>query len=68
MNGMESKHCQIVKESISGARAVDEQTLSSVAVLTDRLERVKELGAVFSDVGFSSAIKELVRDEAALLC
>jgi hypothetical protein len=52
-------HCEVVKESLSGARNVDEQTLASVAVLNERLQRVKKMGQKFSIVEFSPAVKKL---------
>jgi anti-anti-sigma regulatory factor len=52
-------HCEVVKESLSGARSVDEQTLASVAVLNERLQRVKKMGQKFSIVEFSPAVKKL---------
>jgi len=55
----DSNHCQIVRDSIAGERAVDEQTLTSLAILTERLERLKKLDNSFSDIAFSSAVKRL---------
>ncbi|MHC4707320.1 MAG: hypothetical protein ACYS8I_09565 [Planctomycetota bacterium] len=36
-------HWQIVKKSLSGARGVDEQTFASLAILDERLERLKKV-------------------------
>ena len=52
-------HCEVVKESLSGKRNVDEQTLTSVAVLNERLERVKKMGQRFSRIEFSPAVRQL---------
>jgi hypothetical protein len=52
-------HCEVVKESLSGARNVDEQTFASVAVLNERLQRVKKLGQKFAIIEFSPAVKKL---------
>jgi anti-anti-sigma regulatory factor len=52
-------HCEVVKDSLSGARAVDEHTHASLAVLDDRLQRVKKLGQKFSIVEFSPAVRRL---------
>jgi ABC-type transporter Mla MlaB component len=52
-------HCEVVKASLSGARTVDEQTSASVAVLNDRLERVKKLGSKFTRIEFSPAVRQL---------
>ena len=55
----DSNHCQIVTESLSGERAVDEQTFASLTILTDRLERLKKLGKIFDNVAFSPAVEKL---------
>jgi hypothetical protein len=52
-------HCEVVKETLAGTRTVDEQTLASVAVLEERLLRVKKLGTKFSIIELSPAVKNL---------
>jgi len=52
-------HLKTVKESISGQRPIDEDTLSSVAVLAERLDRLKETSSLFADVAFSDDVQEL---------
>jgi hypothetical protein len=52
-------HCQIIRRSLKGKRVVDEETSASLAVLADRLERVKRLGNAFSSIEFSSDIERL---------
>ena len=59
---MDMNHCQIVEMSLSGEREVDEETFASLAILTERLERVKKLGKQFSGVTFSSAVEKLARE------
>lgn len=59
MIGMDSNHCQIVEKSLSGQRALDEETLSSLAILTERLERVRKLGKSFANIEFSPAVESL---------
>ena len=53
-------HCQIVRDNITGERAVDEQAFASLAILTERL---KKLGKTFSGVTFSPAVKKLKRQK-----
>jgi len=60
---MNSNRCQIVRESLTGERAVDEETFASLAVLSERLERLKELGEGFSDVAFSAAVEKIRSQE-----
>ena len=59
MIGMDSNHCRIVAESLAGERGLDEQTLASLAILDDRLERLKKLDEAFSGVAFSRAVEQL---------
>ncbi len=54
-------HCEVVKDSLNGTRAIDEQTFASLEVLNDRLERVKKLGGKFANVAFSPAVEHLRR-------
>ncbi len=59
MIGTDSNHCRIVAESLTGERPADEQTLASLAILEDRLERLKKLDEAFSGVVFSRAVGQL---------
>lgn len=65
---VESNHCHIVAESISGRREADEQTFASLEILSERLEGLKKRDKIFSQVGFSPAVEELTshKDVAAL--
>ncbi len=55
--------CQIVKDSLAGRRPVDEQTFTSLAILGERLERVRRLGKNFSNIKFSPAVRKLAGRE-----
>jgi hypothetical protein len=59
-------HCEVVKEGLKGARAINEQTFASLEVLNDRLERVKKLGGMFADVAFSPAAEHLRKQSSKL--
>ena len=54
-----SDHCRIVSRSLTGERAVDEQTFESLTILTERLERLRKVDNAFSDIDFSSDVKKL---------
>ncbi len=54
-----SNHYRIVAKSLARERDVDEQTLASLAILTERLERLKKTNKSFSRVTFSPAVKKL---------
>jgi hypothetical protein len=54
-----SDHCRIISRSLTGERATDEETFASLTILTERLERLKKLDNVFSDIDFSSDVKKL---------
>ena len=56
-------HFEVVNDSLRGARPVDETVLSSVAVLAERLERLKRTSSLFADVTFSPEVDELVSCE-----
>ena len=59
MIGMDSDHCRTVKESLEGKRKVDDHTFAALAVLFERLERVKKLDDAFAGVAFSPAVQKL---------
>ena len=59
MIGMD-RHCQVVGASLTGKRPVDEQTYTSVAVLSERLERLRQ-SPLFAGVTFSPQVKRLRR-------
>ncbi len=63
---MDSNHFQIVSESLSQERGVDERTYASLSVLSERLERLKELDGVFSGVSFSPDVEALQRRKNAV--
>ena len=63
MAGMESEYCKIVAESLQGERAVDELTFASLSILTERLNRLKEVDPIFSDITLSSDAKKLARQK-----
>ena len=50
---------EIVRASLCGQRHVDEKTYSSVAVLAERLDRLKRKSSLFSAVTFSSEAEQL---------
>ena len=59
MIGTDSNHCRIVAESLAGERQVDEQTFASLAILAEKLERVKKLDEAFAGIEFSSDVEKL---------
>ncbi|MHC4640810.1 MAG: hypothetical protein ACYS32_04135 [Planctomycetota bacterium] len=56
---MDSNHCQLVEKSITGERAVDEQTFASLEILGERLEHLRDVDPVFGGVTFSRDVMEL---------
>ena len=59
MIGTDSNHCRIVAGSLVGEREVDERTFTSLSILGERLERLKEIDGAFSGVEFSPDIERL---------
>ena len=64
---MDSNHCRIVAKSLAGERDVDEQTFASLAILGERLERLKKIDEAFSNIVFSSAVKKLQSQKNAVV-
>jgi len=63
---VDSNYCRIVRNSLSGKRAVDEETIASLAILAERLERLKKLDKVFDKVAFSPDVEELKERKSAV--
>ena len=59
----QSSHWQIVEDSLTGERPLDEQTFASLTILTERLERLKKLDNTFDSVAFSPAIGKLAKQK-----
>jgi len=66
MLGTDSNHCQIVSESLQGQRPVDEQSLLSIDILSERLDRLKKLGGLFSKIEFSADATRLMKHQNAV--
>jgi len=63
---IEVDHCQIVGSSLAGEGKINEQTFASLAILSERLERVRKLDKIFHNVAFSPAVKELKDQKSAI--
>jgi hypothetical protein len=59
MIGTDSNHCRIVAESLTGRREVDEQTFAALAILDEKLERLRSLDSAFCAVAFSADVEKL---------
>ncbi len=69
MIGREANHYQIVKDCVTGKKAVDQKAVESSAVLAERLEKLKKLGGCFGNIDFSPAMKEMLEKNKSLaLC
>jgi hypothetical protein len=66
MFNSETDHHTLVKDALFGRRPVNEQTLCSVAILEDKLDRLKRLGPQFANVCFSPAVKQLAKRQSAV--
>lgn len=56
-------HFKIINDSLTGSSPIDEKTFSSVAVLAERLGKLKRSGDQFKDITFSDQLKELAECE-----
>lgn len=61
------RHYQIVGDSLTGERPVDEQTCASMAILADRLERLKHSSDLFAGVAFSPYVQRMKRHAEAMV-
>jgi hypothetical protein len=61
-----SDHYRIVRGALAGERPVDEETLNSLAVLSERLDQLKRTDKVFSDVVFSPHVEKLKGRKTAM--
>lgn len=59
-------HCKVVADSLTESRETDEQTFASLAVLRERLERLKGISETFAGVEFSPSVRELQESTAAV--
>lgn len=59
MTRTDLNHHEVVSSCLQGERPVDEQTLASLAILSDRLDRLRQTHGAFSGIKFSTAVKDL---------
>ena len=59
MTDLFKDHCEVVQESLHGARETDERTFASLEILKDRLDRVKRISPKFAIVEFSPAVSQM---------
>ena len=59
-------HVKIAQEALAGIRPTDEQVLESMAILNERLERIRSLGGNFAHIGFSSSAKKMTISHKAM--
>ena len=59
-------HCEIVRDSLAGARVTDEQTFTSINILAERLENVRKLHRTLIDIEFSPDVQALAEQELKL--
>ncbi|MFA5422729.1 MAG: hypothetical protein WC374_02610 [Phycisphaerae bacterium] len=62
---MSASEFQVVQDALTGRREADENALAAMAVLEERLERVRAFGGEFSNIGFSSEVKKMRRRSMA---
>jgi len=54
-----------VSDVLSGRTSLSEETFCSIAILSDKLESLKEMSPVFAGVSFSEDIESLIACEMA---
>ena len=56
---MDGSYYQIIARTLAGERPADEQTDASVAILAERMERLKSHGGLFNGIEFSPHVQRL---------
>ena len=65
----ECNHFKLITDSLTGKRSTDEDTFSSIAVLAERLDRLRKTNALFSEVAFSEQVEDLaLRGMISAIC
>ncbi len=59
-------HFRIVNENLNGSRQADEQVFCSVAVLSERLERLRGLSERFEGISFSPEVEVLKKQKSVV--
>jgi len=62
----DANHCRNISRALAGEKSVDEQTFASLAILSERLSRLKRLDKGFSGVRFSPYVMKLKRQRNAV--
>jgi len=58
---------RIINEALAGERPMDEQTHAAMAILAERLQRLKQSSSLCADIVFSPHVKKLQRQAEALV-
>ncbi len=66
MQTTEPDHFEIVRDSLTGNRTIDEQTFASINILAERLGNVRKQHRSFIDVEFSPDVQALAEQELKL--
>lgn len=59
-------YVKVAQEALSSKRLADEHVLESMAILNERLDRIRSLGGKFAHIGFSSAAKKMTMSHKAM--
>jgi hypothetical protein len=66
MHNQMQEPVEVLRQRLSGERFVDEDVISSVVVLADRLERLKAISPMFEAVSFSPDVEALMKANLAM--
>ena len=58
---------QILSDTVAGNRQIDDNSLVAMAVLNDRLERLKNVSSLFDNVEMSPFVQKVVAEESVIL-
>lgn len=66
MHSQMTEPVEVLRQRLNGERLVDEDVISSVALLADKLDRLKMMNPMFESVCFSPDIEAMVASNMAM--
>ena len=66
MHNQMQEPVEVLRQRLSGERFVDEDVVSSVHLLADRLGRLKAMSPMFEAVSFSPDVEAMMKSDLAM--
>lgn len=66
MHNLMQQPVEVLRQGLNGQRPVDEDVISSVSLLADRLSRLQALNPMFETVSFSPEVEAMMATKMAM--